>query len=58
MDNPSTQLASKVIERLVDEKLLLAADGKDLLAKLAEGNMRAEDWRLSVEHAAKQEALP
>lgn len=58
MDTPSTQLATKVVERLVSEKLLLADDGKKLLAKLAEGKMRPEDWRLSIEKAAEKEAQP
>lgn len=45
----SEQLAGKIIQRLIDEKLLSANDGKKLVPKLAAGKVRAEDWRLAVE---------
>lgn len=45
----SEQLAGKIIERLIDEKLLSANDGKKLIPKVAIGKVRAEDWRLAVE---------
>lgn len=45
----SEQLAGKIIERLIDEKLLSANDGKKLIPKVATGKVRAEDWRLAVE---------
>ncbi|MDD2707879.1 MAG: hypothetical protein PHV34_07690 [Verrucomicrobiae bacterium] len=55
---PSEQLAAKIIERLVSEKLLTANDSKKLQPKLASGQLRAEDWRLPIELAEKKEAKP
>lgn len=45
----SEQLAGKIIQRLIDEKLLSASDGKKLVPKMAAGKARAEDWRLAIE---------
>lgn len=45
----SEQLAGKIVQRLIDEKLLSASDGKRLVPKVATGKVRAEDWRLAVE---------
>lgn len=45
----SEQLAGKIIQRLIDEKLLSANDGKKLVPKMATGKVRPEDWRLAVE---------
>lgn len=45
----SEQLAGKIVQRLIDEKLLSANDGKKLVPKMATGKVRAEDWRLAVE---------
>lgn len=55
MSTPSQDLAKIIIEKLIAEKLLLAEDEKRLLPKLAEGKLRAEDWRLAVEKAADKE---
>lgn len=49
MDTPSEQLAGKIIERLIAEKLVSASDGKKMTAKLAAGKLRAEDWRLAID---------
>lgn len=51
MDTPSEQLAAKIIERLIAEKLVSANDGKKLAAKMAAGKLRSEDWRLPIELA-------
>jgi len=58
MESPSKKLADIIIARLVEEKLLLTDDGRRLLQKLAEGNARPEDWRLSIEKAAEKEMKP
>ncbi len=50
----SEQLAGKIIQRLVDEKLLSANDGKKLVPKMATGKVRAEDWRLAVEKSVPE----
>lgn len=49
MITASEQLAGKIVQRLIDEKLLSANDGKKLVPKMASGKVRAEDWRLAVE---------
>lgn len=56
MDTPSELLSAKIIERLIAEKLLSPNDGKKLVAKMAAGKLRPEDWRLPIELAGDQEA--
>jgi hypothetical protein len=56
MDTPSELLSAKILDRLVDEKLLSAPDGKKLLARMAAGKLRPEDWRLPIEMAGEKEA--
>jgi hypothetical protein len=46
------------VERLIAEKLLSPANGQKLLANLADGKLRPEDWRLPLELASDQEAKP
>jgi hypothetical protein len=56
VDTPSTKLASTILDRLVAEHLLSPDDHKKLMSKLAEGKLRAQDWRLPIELAgAKKE---
>jgi hypothetical protein len=56
MDTPSELLSARIVERLIDEKLLSAQNGKKLLAKMAAGKLRPEDWRLPIEMAGEKEA--
>jgi len=58
MDTSSQTLAAKITERLVREGLLAAEAAKKIQPKLAEGKLRAEDWRLPIELAEKKEAKP
>ena len=58
MDTPSERLATRIIERLIAEGLVAPADGKKLQAKLADGKLRPEDWRLPLEIAADKEVKP
>jgi hypothetical protein len=58
MDTPSQALAAKIIERLVREGLIAADAAKRIQPKLAEGKLRAEDWRLPIELVKKKEAKP
>jgi len=58
MDTPSQRLAARIVERLIAEKLVASADGKKLQAKLADGKLRPEDWRLPLEIAADKEVKP
>jgi hypothetical protein len=55
MDTPSKALAVKITERLVREGLVTAEAAKKMQPKLAEGKLRAEDWRLPIELAEKKE---
>ncbi len=58
MDTPSQALAAKITERLVREGLVTAEAAKKIQPKLADGKLRAEDWRLPIELAEKKEARP
>jgi hypothetical protein len=55
MQTPSSQLAAKIIDRLVREKLLTLEESKKILSKIAEGKARAEDWRLAIEISEEKE---
>ena len=57
METPSVQLAAKILDRLIEEKLLTPEDRKKMLAKLAEGKLKPEDWRLAVEVASEKEQI-
>ena len=52
---PSGKLASRILKRLIKEKLLRPADEAKLFANLAEGKLKAEDWRLAIELALSKE---
>lgn len=56
MSNPSQELAKQIFLQLVAEKLVTDDDAKKLATRLAEGNVRPEDWRLAIEKAAEKEA--
>jgi len=58
MDTPSQALAARITERLVRENLITAEAAKRLQPKLAEGTLRAEDWRLLLEVAERKEPKP
>ena len=58
MDTPSQALAAKITERLVAERLITAEAAKKIQPKLADGKLRAEDWRLPIELVEKKEAKP
>lgn len=49
METPSQKLATKIVERLISEKLISADAGKKLQGPLAEGKLRAEDWQVPIE---------
>lgn len=51
MDKPSQVLAKRIVERLVREGLIGADAANILQLKLAEGKLKADDWRLPVEIA-------
>lgn len=46
---PAAQLAQRILDRLVAEKLLTARDARRMLTPLADGELGADDWRLPLE---------
>lgn len=57
METPSARLAQAVVERLVRERILAEGEAKRLLAKLADGTMRPEDWRLALENTLEKDRV-
>lgn len=47
--NPSTELATKILDRLEKEKMLSGDQRKRIAEKLTEGKMKQEDWRTAIE---------
>jgi hypothetical protein len=58
MKVPSSELATNILDRLVHEKLLSTDDQGKLLAKLADGKLKCEDWRLAIELAQEKGKKP
>jgi hypothetical protein len=56
MDTPSQLLAKKITDRLVKDKLLTLEAAKKMLPSLADGKLRAEDWRLPIELCVARES--
>ena len=57
MDKPSQKLSQKIIERLIQEKLLTQQQGKQILPKIEEGKIRTEDWKLAIELSIPEEDM-
>ena len=56
---PTSQvLAAKIVERLVQERLLRPEDAEKMKTDLASGRIRQEDWRLSIELAGESASKP
>lgn len=58
MSLPSQDLAQKIIDKLIADKLVLAEDAKQLLIKLSDGSMEGGDWRLAIEKAIDKTVQP
>lgn len=52
--SPSETLAGQVIDRLIAAGHLRADKRDALVAKMASGGLKAEDWRLEIELAADE----
>jgi hypothetical protein len=52
---PSEQLAEQIVRVLVECQIILPEDAK-LVNKLANGQLRAEDWRMAIEKAFDKES--
>jgi hypothetical protein len=58
MNSPSEKLAERILDKLVQEKLLSKQEARKLLPKLPEGKLRPEDWRLAIEISMAQKRKP
>lgn len=56
VETPSQALARQIVERLVKERIISAAAAVKLQQQLADGKLRAEDWRLPIELGPEREA--
>lgn len=54
MESPSQKLALRIVERLINEKLIAPGDAKKIASKLAEGKLKGEDWRVAIELAEQK----
>jgi hypothetical protein len=52
---PLSNLSQKIVTRLVDEGLLLAHIGRQVLPNLSHGTMGADDWRKAIEQSDPEE---
>jgi len=49
---PSQVLAERVVQRLLAEGLLASSDAARVHARLTDGTLKAEDWRVALEKTA------
>jgi hypothetical protein len=52
---PSELLADKIVGVLSEKKLVLDGDVKNVAMNLANGKLKAEDWRMAIEKAIDKE---
>ncbi len=55
METPSQKLAQKITDRLIKEGLIKESTVGNLLPKLAQGTLKAEDWKLPIEVGMEEE---
>lgn len=55
-ETPSQTLARQIVEQLIKERLISATAAAKLQQQLADGKLRAEDWRLPIELGPNREA--
>lgn len=56
--SPSTHLASEVADALIEAGLLRADKRDGIVAKIATGQMKGEDWRLEIDLAVEKAVQP
>ena len=56
MNTPSEELANMILVKLVAESCVTKEDAEKMLAKMATGKLRAEDWKLAMEKGAQRRA--
>jgi len=57
-ERPSAQLANTIIAKLIVNGLVLEKNRERLRDNLANGRLKAEDWRLAIEIAITEENHP
>jgi hypothetical protein len=50
-DNPAKQLTDRVVQRLLDAKLIRAPRAAKISDQILSGKMAGDDWRLELELA-------
>lgn len=48
---PSDLLAAKIVDRLIEQKLVRAERRDAMVAKIAAGSIKGDDWRLEIDLA-------
>ncbi len=54
--SPSESLSAELVDRLIAAGLLRANKREVLIAKIAAGNMKGQDWKLEIELAQDKAA--
>ena len=52
---PSELLSEKIVGVLAEKKLVLSGDVQKVALNLANGKLKAEDWRMAIEKAIDKE---
>lgn len=55
---PSAALAELAVDRLIESGLVRANKREALIAKIADGTIKGEDWRLEIDLANLKGAQP
>jgi hypothetical protein len=55
-EKPASQLATLVVDRLIKDGLLRPEKRDQLIAKVAAGEMKDEDWNLEIDLSSREAA--
>ena len=55
--SPSERLSAELVDRLIAAGLLRANRRDDLIATIAAGNMKGQDWKLEIELAQEKTVI-
>ena len=56
LKTPSELLAEKIVGVLAENSLILGGDIQKIVRNLANGKLKAEDWRMAIEKVIDKEA--
>ena len=48
-ENPNIELAKVIVGNLISEDLILSDNEEDILLKICEGRMTAQEWKMCIE---------